>query len=86
MRTAMAILCEFPRGDYLELEVVDEVGEERGIPAGVCNESEETDGGRRRGGGGAGDAADETEQFPQVGQDNRGEGEGREEEGSGGVG
>ena len=32
------------------------------------------------------DAADETEQFPQVGQDHRGEGEGGEEEGSGGVG
>lgn len=56
----------------MELEVVDEVGEERGIPAGVRDESEETDGGRRRGGGGRRRRRQtETEQFPQVGQDNR---------------
>ena len=51
----------------MKLEVVDEVCEERGIPAGVGDEGEEINGGRRRGSGGAGDAADETEQFPQVG-------------------
>ena len=63
------------------MEVVDEGCEKLGIPAGVGDEGEEADGGRRRGRGGAGDAADETEQFPQVGCDIRGEGEGGEEEG-----